>query len=66
MAAIAELRANPPKQWTRARAALAAVGFSFGGTTVLELARDGAALAGVVCLHGSLDTPPRHPPRRVT
>ena len=33
-----------------------AVGFCFGGTTVLELARDGASLAGVVSLHGGLST----------
>jgi dienelactone hydrolase len=36
---------------------LAAIGFCFGGTTVLELARDGADLAGVVSFHGSLLTP---------
>lgn len=35
---------------------LGAVGFCFGGTTVLELARSGAALAGVVSLHGGLKT----------
>ena len=33
-----------------------AFGFCFGGTTVLELARDGAPLAGVVSLHGGLST----------
>ena len=33
-----------------------AVGFCFGGTTVLELARSGAELAGVVSLHGGLKT----------
>lgn len=35
---------------------IAAVGFCFGGTTVLELARDGADIAGVVSFHGSLTT----------
>jgi dienelactone hydrolase len=35
----------------------AAVGYCFGGMTVLELARSGAALSGVVSVHGSLDTP---------
>jgi dienelactone hydrolase len=36
---------------------LAAIGFCFGGTTVLELARDGADLRGVVSFHGGLSTP---------
>jgi dienelactone hydrolase len=36
---------------------LAAIGFCFGGTTALELARDGAPLAGVVSFHGGLSTP---------
>ncbi len=37
---------------------LAAIGYCFGGTTVLELAYSGADLAGVVSFHGSL-MPPR-------
>lgn len=36
---------------------LSAIGFCFGGTTVLELARDGADLKGVVSFHGGLSTP---------
>ena len=36
---------------------VAAIGFCFGGTTVLELARDGAPLRGVVSFHGGLETP---------
>jgi dienelactone hydrolase len=36
---------------------LAAMGYCFGGTTVLEMARGGADLAGVVSFHGGLDTP---------
>ena len=36
---------------------LAAIGFCFGGLTVLELARSGAALRGVVSFHGLLGTP---------
>ncbi|ALG69433.2 dienelactone hydrolase family protein [Beggiatoa leptomitoformis] len=36
---------------------LAAVGYCFGGGTVLELARSGADIAGVVSFHGNLDTP---------
>lgn len=35
---------------------VAAVGYCFGGRTVLELARSGADLAAVISLHGSLDT----------
>ncbi|MGE5283858.1 MAG: dienelactone hydrolase family protein [Actinomycetota bacterium] len=38
-------------------ARLAAIGYCFGGTTVLELARSGAALASVVSFHGGLSTP---------
>lgn len=36
---------------------VAAVGYCFGGTTVIELARSGAALNGVVSFHGGLDSP---------
>ena len=36
---------------------VAAVGYCFGGTVVLEMARSGAPLAGVVSFHGGLDTP---------
>jgi len=36
---------------------IGAVGFCFGGTTVLELARAGAPLAAVVSLHGGLGSP---------
>ena len=36
---------------------VAAIGYCFGGTTVLELARSGADIAGVVSFHGGLDTP---------
>lgn len=35
----------------------AAIGYCFGGTTVLELARSGADLKGVVSFHGGLGTP---------
>ncbi len=35
---------------------LVAVGFCFGGTAVLELARAGGAIAGVVGFHAGLDT----------
>jgi dienelactone hydrolase len=36
---------------------IAAIGYCFGGTTVLELARSGAELNGVVSFHGGLDAP---------
>lgn len=35
-----------------------AMGYCFGGTAVLELARSGADLKGFVSFHGGLDTPP--------
>jgi dienelactone hydrolase len=38
---------------------IAAIGYCFGGTTVLELARSGADISGVVSFHGGLGTP--HP-----
>lgn len=47
------LRKNPR---TNAKK-LAAIGYCFGGTSALELARAGTALAGVVSFHGGLDTP---------
>ena len=36
---------------------IAAIGYCFGGTTVLELARDAADIQGVVTFHGGLSTP---------
>jgi dienelactone hydrolase len=38
-------------------ARLAAIGYCFGGSGVLELARSGAPVKGVVTFHGALDTP---------
>ena len=35
----------------------AAIGYCFGGTTVLELARDAADIRGVISFHGGLSTP---------
>ena len=35
---------------------IAAIGYCFGGTTVLEMARSGAQLVGVVSFHGGLGT----------
>jgi dienelactone hydrolase len=67
-AKLASLRENPQLLRARATAALkaladnprvdpkrlAAIGYCFGGTTVLELAYSGADLAGVVSFHGGL------------
>ena len=39
------------------RQRIAAIGYCFGGTAVLELARSGADIAGVVSFHGGLGTP---------
>ena len=65
-----ELRANVPELRARIRAAfdalaarpevdprsMAAIGYCFGGTTALELARGGAPVRGVVSFHGGLAT----------
>ncbi len=52
-AAFATLLAQPQADKSRT----AAIGYCFGGTAALELARSGAALTGVVTFHGGLDTP---------
>jgi dienelactone hydrolase len=39
------------------RSKMAAIGYCFGGTAVLELARSGAPVAAVVSFHGLLTTP---------
>jgi dienelactone hydrolase len=70
MRTIANLRADMGTLRKRAAAGLevlrshplvderiAAVGYCFGGMTVLELARGGANIAAVVSVHGSLKTP---------
>src|SRR5512136_558238 len=36
---------------------VAAMGYCFGGGVVLELARSGADVKGVISFHGNLDTP---------
>lgn len=55
LAALEELRKQPQVDGSR----LAAMGYCFGGTTVLELARAGADLKGVISFHGGLSTPMR-------
>ncbi len=52
-AGLATLKAQPGVAVDK----IAAIGYCFGGTTVLELARSGADIAGVVSFHGGLDTP---------
>ena len=44
---------------------VAAMGYCFGGGVVLELARDGADVRGVVSFHGNLDTPNREDAKRI-
>lgn len=44
---------------------VAAIGFCFGGATVLEMARDGADLAGVVSFHGNLSLEAPAPAPRI-
>lgn len=39
------------------RARVAAIGYCFGGTSALELARSGADITGVVSFHGGLSSP---------
>lgn len=60
-AALAALKAQPQVNKTQ----IAAIGYCFGGTAVLELARDGAELKGVVSFHGGLDTPTPTDPKRI-
>ncbi|TVV77163.1 dienelactone hydrolase family protein [Sphingomonas solaris] len=70
MAAVRAFRADPPLLRRRVRAAfdalclvegvaagrVAAMGFCFGGTAVLELARSGTPVAAVASFHGLLTT----------
>ena len=46
----ADVRTDPEK--------IAAIGYCFGGSGVLEIAREGTELAGVVSFHGALDAAP--------
>lgn len=52
-AALEVLRGHPLVDPER----IAAIGYCFGGTAVLELARGGEELSGVVSFHGGLGTP---------
>ena len=53
LAGLEELKHHPQVDQGR----IAAIGYCFGGTTVLELARSGADVAGVVTFHGGLSNP---------
>ena len=52
-AGLEQLVKNPLVQKGR----VAAIGYCFGGTTVLELGRSGAEVQGIVSFHGGLGTP---------
>jgi dienelactone hydrolase len=52
-AAVEELKKHSAVDVNR----IGAMGYCFGGGTVLELARSGEPLAGVISFHGTLDTP---------
>src|SRR5450631_2985570 len=56
-AALDALRTESAKRKIGDLKRQAAVGFCFGGGNVLELARAGADLQAVICLHGDLLTP---------
>jgi len=72
MPALTALRTDVPRWRSRIAAALntlrqhervdntrmAAVGYCFGGSSVIELARDGADLRAVACFHGELKKTP--------
>jgi dienelactone hydrolase len=53
LAGLDQLKNNPMVDPNK----IAAIGYCFGGTTALELARSGANLAGVVTFHGGLSNP---------
>lgn len=59
---LARRRASCALHWLQshpavARSRIGAIGFCFGGSVVLELARSGADVRAVACFHGSLATP---------
>lgn len=58
MAALDALKKNPKANPSD----IVAMGYCFGGTTVLEMALAGAPLKGVASFHGGLDFPSAHLP----
>ena len=60
--ALLRQRVNAGLKWLRQQERvdakrLAAIGYCFGGTSVIELARSGAEVTAVVSFHGGLDSP---------
>ena len=53
VAGFDELARQPNVETSR----IAAIGYCFGGTTAIELARAGAGAVGIVSFHGGLDSP---------
>lgn len=53
LSALEVLNKNPQTDLAK----VGAIGYCFGGTGVIELARSGALLKGVVSFHGGLDSP---------
>ena len=53
LAGLEQLRKTPQADPTQ----IAAIGYCFGGTGVIELARSGAMVKGIVSFHGGLDSP---------
>jgi len=62
LAAMAALKSNSATDADK----IAAIGYCFGGAVVLQMAREGVALDGVVSFHGSLGTPAPAQPGAVT
>jgi len=60
-AGLAVLQKQPQTDGRR----IAAIGYCFGGTVALELARSGASVRGAVSFHGGLDTPDPTDARRI-
>jgi dienelactone hydrolase len=60
-AAVDTLKAQPQTDGTK----IAAIGYCFGGTTALELARSGADLATVVAFHAGLSTPNKDDAKKI-
>lgn len=59
---LAQLRSLPQTDPDR----ISAIGYCFGGTGVLELARSGADIDGVVSFHGGLGTPTPEDAKNIT